>query len=127
METTHTYTWGEFYETTRACDNYEEIKGKFSVFKDLEKAKTWDIIVIILSSLDEDRINWLNSPCLDGLVYIRQRLAQATYSVVNILCSAPGDYVETFKFLLEKRIVGIVGFELEKACVNGLVETVNFY
>lgn len=67
--TTLTYSWGEFYETMRTCEEYtEEIQKKFAVFEALDRAVTVEEIKEIIKPLTENEINWLNSPCLDGII-----------------------------------------------------------
>lgn len=123
---THTYSWGEFYETTKACENYEEIKEKFAIFPALDKAKTWEEIREIILPLTSDQVNWLNSPCLDGLRSVRFR---ETHNFVFDLCYDLTDYVETLKFLVEKNLVRLEDiniFNFTVACDKGSVETVNW-
>lgn len=43
------YSWGEFYETTKTCIGYsEEEKKKFKVFEALDEAKTFEEIKHII-------------------------------------------------------------------------------
>lgn len=120
---TQTYSWGEFYETTKACENYEEIKKKFKIFERLDKAKTWNEIESILVQVahKKNRINWLNSPCLDGLIYLYNSHISNEYGILEKLCSSKKDYVETFKFLLGKNVTIPVNL-LEIVCRCGLLE-----
>lgn len=121
-----THSWGEFYETAKACDNYEEIKGKFAIFEALDKAKIWREIQEIIRPLTTDQVNWLNSPCLDGLRYLNLR---ATSDFVFDLCYALSDYVETLKFLTEKNLIPLEQinlFNFTVACDRGSIETVKW-
>lgn len=90
------YSWGEFYETTKKCDGYnEEEQKKFAVFEALDRATTFEEIVTIITPLEEKEINWLNSPCLDGLIL----------SVTNPEKFKEKEYLETWKFLLQKDLI----------------------
>ena len=56
------YSWGEFYETTKNCNDYgEEEKKKFAVFEALDKVTTIEEIYVIIMPLSEDEINWLKN------------------------------------------------------------------
>lgn len=90
-----TYSWGEFYETTKNCSEYtEEIKRKFAVFEALDKAKTLYEVGTILLPLTQYEIDWLNSPCLDGLIYTRGDV----YKIYQ------KEYLETVKYYTEKKL-----------------------
>jgi hypothetical protein len=90
------YSWGEFYETTSKCDDYsEEEKKKFKVFEALDEAKTFDEIRKIIGGLSEEQINWLNSPCLDGIIC----------SIKDPKNFMNKEYIETWKFFLTKNLI----------------------
>ena len=47
------YSCGEFYETTKKCDGYnEEEQKKFAVFEALDRATTFEEIVTIITPLE---------------------------------------------------------------------------
>lgn len=97
------YSWGEFYETMRKCDGYnKEEQKKFAVFEALDRATTFEEIITIISPLEEKEINWLNSPCLDGLIL----------SVTNPEKFKEKEYLETWKFLLQKDLICVSIHEL---------------
>jgi hypothetical protein len=90
------HSWGEFYETAKACDGYsEEERKKFIVFENLDKATTFEEIKNIISTLASDEINWLNSSCLDGIV----SAIMAPEKFIE------KEYTETWKFFLNKKLI----------------------
>lgn len=94
-----TYSWGEFYETIKTCSEYgEEEQKKFSVFEALDKANSLEEIREIIKPLTETEINWLNSPCLDGIIYTitdpQKKLEEK-------------EFVETFIYYTEKKLVNM--------------------
>lgn len=90
------YSWGEFYETAKNCNDYgEEEKKKFAVFEALDKITTIEEIYDIIMPLSEDEINWLNSPCLDGIVI---SLMEPSRFITT-------EYIETWKFYLQKKMI----------------------
>lgn len=92
-----TYSWGEFYETTKNCDGYsDEEKKQFAVFEALDKATTLEEIKEIIEPLTEYEINRLNSPCLDGIIFTMKDLGQKLYEK---------EYVETYKYYMDKNLV----------------------
>lgn len=119
------YSWGEFYETTIACEDYslalidpvggytEEIKKKFAVFEALDKATSLDEIREIVKPLTENEINWLNSPCLDGIVF-------SIGDPENKLLLEK-EYVETYKYYTVKKIIKLSLFEI---CKKGFFQIV---
>lgn len=91
-----TYSWGEFYETTKACSEYsKEEEKRFVVFEALDKVTTIEEISAIVGSLTQEEINWLNSPCLDGIVL----------SILEPAKFMEKEYIETFKFYLDKKLI----------------------
>lgn len=92
------YSWGEFYETTIGCDEYsEEQKKRFAVFEALDKATSMEEVRGIVKPLSQNEINWLNSPCLDGII--------VSCSEIQTLYGK--EYTETCKFYLFKKLVNI--------------------
>lgn len=90
------YSWGEFYETMRDCDGFEEQKEKFEIFEKLDKATTLEEIREIIKPLTTEQTNWLNSPCLDGIVFsIEDPDKKLTEK----------EFVETFKFYWDKNLI----------------------
>jgi ankyrin repeat protein len=90
------YSWGEFYETMKSCDGYsEEERKKFTIFEVLDKAKTLDEIRTLVKPLTEEQINWLNSPCLDGIIF----------SINHNQNLSKKEYVETYKYYLSKNLI----------------------
>lgn len=95
------YSWGEFYETTIACEGYtEEQRKRFIVFEALDKAISLDEVRRIINPLTENEINWLNSPCLDGIISIISD--HFCLLAINIAKSC---YIETCKYYLSKNLV----------------------
>lgn len=92
---TITYSWGTLYDAVKECENYEEERKKFAVFEALDKATTKEEATQIITPLTRYEIDWLNSPCLDGLVAIR------CDSIVS-LSGPERDYSETCKYYLSK-------------------------
>lgn len=101
----YTYSWGEFYETMKACDGFEEIRDKFYIFEALDRAKTLEDIRKTInlaaaepSLLTEEKINWLNSPCLDGILFslkgvdVEEKLYEK-------------EYIETCKYYWSKKLL----------------------
>jgi ankyrin repeat protein len=129
------YSWGEFYETAISCSDY---KGdvRFEIFEKLDTATSLEKVRKIVNSLTEEQINWLNSPCLDGLIlciktrdsndiaicqnqlfYIRDKIPSS--SLLHILIKeTEKDYSETCKYLLTK------GFT--KRCLMRAVQNRNY-
>lgn len=94
-----TYSWGEFYETIKTCSEYgEEEQKKFSVFEALDKANSLEEIREIIKPLTETEINWLNSPCLDGIIYT---ITDPKKKIVE------KEFIETFKYYMEKKLFNI--------------------
>jgi hypothetical protein len=97
-----TYSWGEFFDTVSTCDEYtDEQKEKFAIFEALNKAENLKQVRKALKqhSLTETEINYLNSPCLDGI------LASAKYKKpLQKLIKSHSQYTETCKYYLEKGI-----------------------
>lgn len=114
----NTYSWGEFYETTISCDGYtEEIQKKFAIFEALDNATTMEEIKEIIDPLTENEINWLNSPCLDGIILgVKGRINP----IISII-SAKKDNVEACKYFLQKKIGR---YNLLLACEAGLIKIV---
>jgi hypothetical protein len=96
--TTHTYSWGEFFETVKACDDFEEQKEKFAIFEALDKATTKKEIRKIVKLLTQEQINWLNSPCLDGIIATIQ-------DPENAFLNSTKEFLETFKYYQEKNLI----------------------
>lgn len=119
------YSWGEFYETVLSCDNYllaltEEQKKLFTVFDQLDNATSLGGIRSIIELLTEKEINWLNSPCLDGLVYS----VSAHIPIWYIITTRQDKYVETCRFYLSKKLDKKYFI---KACENGLVNIAKLF
>lgn len=109
------YSWGEFYETTISCNGYgDDERKKFSVFEALDKAASLYEIRWVLKPLTEDEINWLNSPCLDGLIYTiscpKEKLLEK-------------EFLETFKFYRKKDLVTL---QLSDFVKSGFISIVEF-
>lgn len=119
---TLSYSWGEFYETMRTCDGYdEEMKRKFAIFEALDSVKSFDEIPSIIKPLKEIEINWLNSPCLDGII-----LAMTIYprcEPIRTIFENRKDNVEACKYFLRKNL-GVDRSLLTDACRNGLIKIV---
>lgn len=92
---TITYSWGPLYDAVKECENYEEERKKFAVFEALDKATTKEEAKQIITPLIQYEIDWLNSPCLDGLVAIR-------CDSIASLAGPERDYSETCKYYLSK-------------------------
>lgn len=98
------HSWGEFYETTRKCDGYGENERKrFAVFQALDNAKTFEKIKEIISSISKVEINWLNSPCLDGIVYAMKENWTNHQVILNVLLTH--DHIDACKFFLNKDLL----------------------
>lgn len=90
------YSWGEFYETTKTCSEYgDDERKKFTVFEALDKVTTVEEIFDIIMPLSESEINWLNSPCLDGIII----------SLLDPVTFIHIEYLETWKFYLQKKLI----------------------
>lgn len=99
------YSWGEFYETMRTCDGYnEEENKKFAIFETLDKAITFEEIRNIVLPLTEYEMNWLNSPCLDGIVF----------SILNPKKFIEKEYLDSWKYFLQRNLVTY--HSMEKIC-----------
>lgn len=99
-EQKHTHSWGEFYETTKNCSEYnEEIRRKFVVFEALDRATNLPDIRQIIDPLSQNEINWLNSPCLDGII--------ASKDDYLPLCRK--EFFETVKYYTEKGLYIVQG------------------
>lgn len=134
------YSWGEFYETTKTCDEYSgEQREKFRVFEELDNASSEIDIYKIINSLTEEQINWLNSPCLDGLIYmskcsnmykevgnnINKRTKFIENPIQRLLShDIVHQYEETCKYLLEKNLGKRC---LLEACRYGKEKIVNLF
>lgn len=118
------YSWGEFYETTIACEDYtEEQRKRFAVFEALDKATTFDEIKEIVKPLMTNEINWLNSPCLDGIVF--SACFDSNGSPISTLVKHKQDeYYEACRYFLSKKIVNC---SFMTACENGLVNIVRVF
>lgn len=105
----HVHSWGEFYEITRKCDGYGENERKrFAIFQALDNAKTFEEIKQISSSISEDEINWLNSPCLDGIVYaMKENWIGHQATLIKLLTH---DHIDTCKFFLNKDLLFNIGY-----------------
>lgn len=118
-----TYSWGEFYETAKACENYEEIKEKFAIFEALDDAKTLQEIKDIIwlgkglkTRLTQEQIDWLNSPCLDGII--------ETIENPRIRLLLNKEFPETCKYYLDK---GLIKRFLIGACRAGFTKIVEVF
>lgn len=106
METKHDYSWGEFYETMvemkQKGDKIENetILKFFRVVKRLNYAKNLKKIRKIITKITftEYEQNYINSPCLDGILLS----AKSEKPLVTLV--EKGDYAETCKYYLSKRI-----------------------
>jgi hypothetical protein len=116
------YSWGDFYEAAKACDNYEEIKGKFAVFAALDKATTFEQITKIIEPLSRDQINWLNSPCLDGLIATNRYYQQPKYDNTELL-----PFPETCRYLLAKNMICIYMRDIINCCYYNNFETLKVF
>lgn len=112
-ENKQTYSWGEFYETTKSCDGYtDEQRKRFIVFETLDQAIHVEEIKNIIQFLTQDQINWLNSPCLDGIIFSIENLNEKLLEK---------EFVETFKYYLSKNLVNLHVFELAE---KGFTESI---
>lgn len=101
VEENRTYSWGDFYETTRNCDDYsDEQKEKFKVFQALDEAKTLQEIRDIVKPLTKNQINWLNSPCLDGIKYSMK----SDRPIKKIVTQNKDKYSEACRYYLFKKL-----------------------
>lgn len=115
------YSWGEFYETMRSCDEYtEEIQKKFAVFEALDNAISLDEIYSIIKPLKEIEINWLNSPCLDGII---SGIIGKCSNPIRIMIERGKDNIEACKYFLRKNL-GVDNSLLPDACREGLIKIV---
>lgn len=113
MTTYSGYSWGEFYETTSKCDGYsEEEKKKFAIFEALDEAKTFDEIRKIVKPLTEEQINWLNSQCLDGIIYSLKGLNPTQRLFFG------QTFADTAKYYLAKKLID-PDYGLVTACFYG--------
>lgn len=129
------YSWGEFYETTLACEGNslalidpvggysEEQRKRFAVFEALDKAATVEEIKEIISPLMSYEINWLNSPCLDGIIFA-VLTGPAESPIETIIKSKTDEYHEACRYFFSKKIVNC---SFVKACENGLVNIVRVF
>lgn len=93
------YSWGDFYDTLKSCDGYtEEQRKEFLVFETLDKANTFEEIKQITSTLSEQKINWLNSPCLDGILFSLKGVNPVEKLMIR-------NYPETCKYYMAKKLL----------------------
>lgn len=113
-----TYSWGEFYEATKTCENYEEIKEKFAIFEALDNSKTVEEIIALVGPLKDEQINWLNSPCLDGIVF-------SIYNprIEERLLEQKKEFIDTYKYYASKKIIN---YNLISATKYGHLQIVTF-
>lgn len=118
-EICYNYSWGEFYETMRACNGFEETRDKFAIFEALDRATTLEDIqnTINLASakpslLTEEKINWFNSPCLDGILFslkgveVEEKLYEKEYVKYYLNERLyEKEFVETCKYYWSKKIL----------------------
>lgn len=113
------YSWGEFFNTVSTCDEYtDEQKKKFAVFEALDKAETLQEIRKITKSLSEEQINWLNSPCLDGIIK-----SVNSINPIKKLLEQKQEYLETYKYYFSKKLAKRY---LIRVIRNGYIEIVKF-
>lgn len=100
------YSWGEFYETTKACDGYsEEERKKFAIFEALDDSGTLQEVKNLVDSLSQDQINWLNSECLDGII-LSISFKDDEYELdLRKLLSQNKEYFDTYKFFFIKGLI----------------------
>lgn len=118
------HSWGEFYETMKACDGFEEQREKFEIFEELDKAISLSEIKKIIQRLTQEQINWLNSPCLDGLVFCLHEGAARTWDFIPTKKLQEKEFVETFKYLWGKRLINI---PLKSIAAKGFAKLTRFF
>lgn len=136
-----TYSWGEFYETAKICSEYgEEEKKKFAVFEALDNAKTLQEIKEIIKPLTEYEINWLNSPCLDGIVYTitdpEKKLLEKefvetykyykerTWAMLDLEDISRKGFTEIAKILVKDATIDKIILSLQTGSLNGHIDIV---
>lgn len=111
------HNWGDFFTTVRNSSEYsEQEKKRFAVFVALDRAKTLEEVKSIVTGLTTDEINWLNSPCLDGLVFdFNPTERQDLY----IPLKKENEYIETYKYLLNKNMAHMtIGWATKHGFLN---------
>lgn len=110
------YSWGEFYETLKTMkESGDAVKNETFekcslLFAKLDKASNIQEVkdAIREAKLSEREVNYINSPCLDGIFISMNR--GDTYCFANkespfIVPIIQGNRLETFKYYISRRMV----------------------
>lgn len=110
------YSWGEFYETLKTMkESGDEVKNETFercslLFAKLDKASNIQEVkdAVREAKLSETEINYINSPCLDGILISMNR--GDTYCFANkespfIVPIIQGNRLETFKYYISQGMV----------------------